>query len=119
MLSCKQTYDNKLKNKLHQVGDLFELNVKLRCQKVKQTERQSRVPFSQELLFSPNGPSSRNYTLHFKTLKTQIVVRPVAYIIKTYSNSATFFSRAVDEKQTRRAKISHHNPTQSGGKLET
>jgi len=28
--------DNKLKKLLHQVGDLFELNVKLRCQKVKQ-----------------------------------------------------------------------------------
>jgi hypothetical protein len=27
--------DNKLKKLLNQVGDLFELNVKLRCQKVK------------------------------------------------------------------------------------
>jgi len=26
--------DNKLKKLLHQVGDLFELNIKLRCQKV-------------------------------------------------------------------------------------
>ena len=28
--------DNKLKKLLHQVGDLFELNLKLRCQKVNQ-----------------------------------------------------------------------------------
>ena len=27
--------DNKLKNPLHQVGDLFELNLKFRCEKVK------------------------------------------------------------------------------------
>ena len=42
--------DNKLKKLLHQVGDLFELNVKLRCQKVKQSTRiqvRSKVFISQ------------------------------------------------------------------------
>jgi hypothetical protein len=35
MLAVNKRQDNKLKKMLHQVGDLFELNVKLRCQKVK------------------------------------------------------------------------------------
>jgi hypothetical protein len=34
MLSCKQTSKYYTEKLLHQVGDLFELNVKLRCQKV-------------------------------------------------------------------------------------
>jgi hypothetical protein len=35
ILSCKQTLGQENEKLLHQVGDLFELNVKLRCQKVK------------------------------------------------------------------------------------
>jgi len=34
MLSCKQTAGWQTEKLLHQVGDLFELNVKLRCQKL-------------------------------------------------------------------------------------
>jgi hypothetical protein len=34
MLSCKQTSGEETEKLLHQVGDLFELNVKLWCQKV-------------------------------------------------------------------------------------
>jgi hypothetical protein len=37
-LAVNKRQDNKLKNFLHQVGDLFELNVKLRCQKVNKQE---------------------------------------------------------------------------------
>jgi len=32
--AVNKRHDNKLEKLLHQVGDLFELNVKLRCQKV-------------------------------------------------------------------------------------
>ena len=38
---------NKLKKLLHQVGDLFELNVKLRCQKVKGHEGTKRSRYDQ------------------------------------------------------------------------
>jgi hypothetical protein len=37
MLSCKQTSGQQTEKLLHQIGDLFELNIKFRCRKVKAT----------------------------------------------------------------------------------
>ena len=44
--------DNKLEKLLHQVGDLFELNVKLRCQKLR---AEDNVLFVTKIMQQING----------------------------------------------------------------